>query len=45
MVGRSALRSGRVRPARVYDDTHISIWERGRGTTTALMGNGTNVTV
>lgn len=29
----------------VYDDDHISIWERGRGTTTALMGDGTKVTV
>ncbi|HEY2068388.1 MAG TPA: hypothetical protein VGG48_02440 [Rhizomicrobium sp.] len=29
----------------VYDDDHISIWERGRGTTTALMSDGTNVTV
>jgi hypothetical protein len=29
----------------VYDDDHISIWERGRGTTTALMVNGTKVTV
>lgn len=31
--------------AQVYDDDHISIWERGRGTTTALMGDGTKVTV
>ncbi len=31
--------------AQVYDDEHISIWERGRGTTTALMSDGTNVTV
>jgi len=29
----------------VYDDQHISIWERGRGTTTAAIGDGTNVTV
>ncbi len=29
----------------VYDDEHISIWERGRGSTTALMQDGTNVTV
>ena len=29
----------------VYDDQHISIWERGRGTTTALMSDGTKVTV
>ena len=29
----------------VYDDQHISIWERGRGTTTATIGDGTNVTV
>jgi hypothetical protein len=29
----------------VYDDDHISIWERGRGTTTALLSDGTNVTV
>ena len=29
----------------VYDDQHISIWERGRGTTTASIGDGTNVTV
>jgi hypothetical protein len=29
----------------VYDDGHISIWERGRGTTTATIGDGTNVTV
>jgi hypothetical protein len=29
----------------VYDDDHISIWERGRGTTTALMNDGTNVTI
>jgi hypothetical protein len=29
----------------VYDDNHISVWERGRGTTAALMHDGTNVTV
>jgi hypothetical protein len=29
----------------VYDNEHISIWERGRGSTTALLGDGTNVTV
>jgi len=29
----------------VYDDQHISLWERGRGTTTATIGDGTNVTV
>jgi hypothetical protein len=29
----------------VYDNEHISIWERGRGTTTALLADGTNVTV
>jgi len=29
----------------VYDDDHISIWERGRGTTNALLSDGTNVTV
>lgn len=29
----------------VYDDDHISIWERGRGTTNALLADGTNVTV
>ncbi|MEJ0024906.1 MAG: hypothetical protein WDN01_02665 [Rhizomicrobium sp.] len=31
--------------AQVYDDNHISIWERGRGTTTALLADGTKVTV
>ena len=29
----------------VYDDQHISLWERGRGTTTATISDGTNVTV
>jgi hypothetical protein len=29
----------------VYDDQHISIWERGRGTTTATISEDTNVTV
>ncbi len=29
----------------VYDGDHISLWERGRGTTAALLGDGTNVTV
>ena len=29
----------------VYDDQHISLWERGRGTTTATINDGTNVTV
>ncbi len=31
--------------AQVYDDEHISIWERGRGSTTAAITDGTNVTV
>lgn len=31
--------------AQVYDDAHISLWERGRGTTAALLADGTNVTV
>jgi hypothetical protein len=29
----------------VYDGEHISIWERGRGSTTAAIADGTNVTV
>ena len=29
----------------VYDDDHISLWERGRGTTTGHMENGTKLTV
>jgi hypothetical protein len=29
----------------VYDDSHISIWERGRGTTSALLKDGTKTTV
>lgn len=29
----------------VYDDQHISLWERGRGTTTATFADGTNATV
>ena len=29
----------------VYDDEHVSIWERGRGTTTATLQDGTNTTV
>ncbi len=29
----------------VYDDDHISLWERGRGTTAALMADGTKCTV
>ena len=29
----------------VYDDEHISLWERGRGTTNALLTDGTKVTV
>jgi len=29
----------------VYDDGHISLWERGRGSTAALLSDGTNVTV
>lgn len=29
----------------VYDDEHISLWERGRGTTTALLVEGAKVTV
>ena len=29
----------------VYDDDHISLWERGRGTTTAHLGDGSKVTV
>ncbi|HWA90120.1 MAG TPA: hypothetical protein VG889_08815 [Rhizomicrobium sp.] len=29
----------------VYDDEHISIWERGRGSTTSAMQDGTNTTV
>ena len=29
----------------VYDDDHISLWERGRGTTSAQMADGTKTTV
>ena len=29
----------------VYDDDHISLWERGRGTTTALLADSTKCTV
>ena len=29
----------------VYDDEHISLWERGRGSTNALLKDGTKVTV
>ncbi len=29
----------------VYDDNHISLWERGRGTTTGAMEDGTKLTV
>ena len=29
----------------VYDDTHISLWERGRGSTTGNTENGTKLTV
>lgn len=29
----------------VYDGEHISLWERGRGSTTNAMQDGTNVTV
>ena len=29
----------------VYDDDHISLWERGRGSTTANLTDGTKVTV
>jgi hypothetical protein len=29
----------------VYDDEHISLWERGRGSTAALMSNGTKTTI
>ena len=29
----------------VYDDNHISLWERGRGSTTGAMTDGTRLTV
>ena len=29
----------------VYDDDHISLWERGRGSTTANMDEGSKVTI
>ncbi len=29
----------------VYDDDHISLWERGRGSTTGHMSDGTKLTV
>jgi hypothetical protein len=31
--------------AQVYDDDHISLWERGRGTTASQMADGTKTTV
>lgn len=31
--------------AQVYDDGHISLWERGRGTTASQMVDGTKATV
>ncbi len=30
--------------AQIYDDEHISLWERGRGSTDALLRDGTKVT-
>ncbi|MEJ0042304.1 MAG: hypothetical protein WDM81_08845 [Rhizomicrobium sp.] len=38
-------RSRRAAARKVYDDDHVSLWERGRGTTTALLSDGTKVTV
>jgi hypothetical protein len=29
----------------VYDDTHFALWERGRGSTNAALGEGTKVTI
>ena len=29
----------------VYDDDHISLWERGRGSTTGNMSDGTKLTI
>lgn len=29
----------------VYDDQHLALWERGKGSTNALLKNGTKVTV
>ncbi len=29
----------------VYDDEHFSLWERGRGSTTANLADGTRVTI
>ena len=29
----------------IYDDDHISLWERGRGSTTANLEDGTKVTI
>lgn len=29
----------------VFDDDHLALWERGRGSTSAAMTDGTNVTV
>ena len=29
----------------VYDDTHISLWERGRGSTNASLEDGSKVTI
>lgn len=31
--------------AQVYDGEHVSLWERGRGTTAAQMADGTKTTV
>jgi hypothetical protein len=29
----------------VYDDQHLALWERGKGSTNAMLANGTKVTV
>jgi hypothetical protein len=29
----------------VYDDTHLALWERGKGSTNAMLTNGAKVTV
>ena len=29
----------------VYDDEHLALWERGKGSTTAMLRDGTKVTV
>ena len=29
----------------VFDDEHIALWERGKGSTNAILGDGTKVTV